>query len=123
MPQGGIDRGESIHAAALRELEEETGIGAALVEPLAETADWLAYDLPPDLARRLWQGRFKGQAQRWVAMRFLGVDTDVDLDRHHREFATWDWLAPAELELRIVDFKRPIYRAVLAEFGPHLQPI
>ena len=122
MPQGGIDAGESIRNAALRELEEETGIGAALVEPLAETTGWLAYDLPPDLARRLWKGRFKGQAQRWVAMRFLGRDADVDLDRHQREFATWGWLAPPELVARIVDFKRPIYRAVLAEFAPFLRP-
>ncbi len=122
MPQGGIDPGETVRAAALRELEEETGVAAALVEPLAETERWFAYDLPPDLARRMWRGRFKGQAQRWVALRFLGRDDDIDLARHHREFASWAWLTPAEVEAGIIPFKRPIYRAVLAEFRRLLTP-
>ncbi|TVQ36858.1 MAG: RNA pyrophosphohydrolase [Geminicoccaceae bacterium] len=122
MPQGGMDQGETVQAAALRELAEETGVGAALVEPLAETEAWLAYDLPPDLAARMWGGRFKGQAQKWVALRFLGTDADIDLECHHPEFSTWRWLRAAELEAGIVAFKRPIYRAVLAEFAAFLSP-
>jgi len=120
MPQGGIDEGEGFEQAALRELEEETGIPPQLATPLARTPQWLAYDLPPDLARRLWGGRYRGQAQKWLAVRFLGDDGAIDLDRHHREFATWRWMRAAELEATVVDFKRPIYRYLFSLFQPYL---
>jgi putative (di)nucleoside polyphosphate hydrolase len=121
MPQGGIDRGEDPLTAALRELGEETGVAPTLVETLAESADWLRYDLPPDVALKLWKGRFRGQAQKWFAFRFLGSDADVSIETEHPEFSTWGWLAPDELMGLIVPFKRPVYERVFAEFASLLR--
>jgi len=115
MPQGGIDKGEDPRAAALRELEEE--IGTAEVEVLAETGDWIHYDLPPELADKVWRGRFRGQTQKWFAMRFLGRDEDIDLDTAHPEFTAWQWVPAARLTEIIVPFKRENYRQVVAAFA------
>ncbi len=115
MPQGGIDAGETPRQAALRELAEETGTDAA--EIVAESVDWLSYDLPPEVAARVWGGRFRGQSQKWFALRFTGADADFDLETHHqREFAAWRWIAPERLARLIIPFKRPVYEAVIAEF-------
>lgn len=114
MPQGGIDKGEKPKEAALRELKEE--IGTDKVEILAETRGWLSYDLPKDLAKKLWGGRFKGQEQKWFALRFLGKDSDIDLETHHPEFIRWRWAPPQELPDLIVPFKRQLYLDVLEEF-------
>ena len=122
MPQGGIDAGETARDAALRELEEETGVPPALVEVLAETTGWLRYDLPDDIRPRVWGGKFRGQEQKWVLMRFLGTDDQIDLEAHHPEFSDWRWLAPAEVPGQIVPFKRAVYEAVLDEFAPLLVP-
>jgi putative (di)nucleoside polyphosphate hydrolase len=122
MPQGGIDEGEPAEAAVLRELEEETGVGPALVELLAESRDWLRYDLPDELMDEVWGGRYRGQEQKWYAARFLGRDQDIDVETAHQEFRTWRWARPAELLATIVPFKRPLYEAVLAEFAPYLAP-
>ncbi|MEL6266247.1 MAG: RNA pyrophosphohydrolase [Pseudomonadota bacterium] len=116
MPQGGIDPGESPQDAAIRELHEETGIPATSVRILRESAQWLDYDLPTHLVGRLWGGRFRGQTQRWFAIAFDGTDDQIDLDAHEREFREWTWMAPDELILRIVPFKRDTYGAVFAEF-------
>ena len=117
MPQGGIDPGETPRAAALRELAEETGVTA--VEVLAESARWHHYDLPPDLLGRAWKGRYRGQEQKWFAMRFLGRDEDVNLEAHPpAEFSCWRWVRPAVLAAEIAPFKRALYRAVTAEFAP-----
>ena len=120
MPQGGIDPGESPREAGLRELHEETGVTADLVRIEAETAGWLRYDLPPDMIGTLWKGRFRGQEQKWLLMRFLGSDAQVDIATAHPEFSAWAWMAPADLPERIVPFKRSVYEAVLREFAPLL---
>ena len=120
MPQGGIDKGEDPRQAALRELEEETGVAPSLVRVEAELPGWLAYDLPVELVPKLWKGRYRGQKQRWFLLRFLGRDSDVNIHTPHPEFSRWMWLAPEQLEARIVPFKQPIYRDVLAGFSDRL---
>ncbi|MFO1071978.1 MAG: RNA pyrophosphohydrolase [Geminicoccaceae bacterium] len=120
MPQGGIDAGESIAAAGLRELKEE--IGTDRVELLRESAIWRAYDLPPAIAARKWHGRYRGQTQRWLAMRFTGEDADIRLDAHEPEFGVWRWVPADRLVELIVPFKRAIYASVVEEFRPLWQP-
>ena len=120
MPQGGLDPGEDARAGALRELEEETSISSDLVEFIAQSSKELIYDLPPDLVGKLWKGRYAGQRQHWFLMRFLGIDTDVDLMTKHPEFRTFQWVDPWLLPELIVPFKRSLYEAVLAEFAQYL---
>jgi putative (di)nucleoside polyphosphate hydrolase len=117
MPQGGIDPGETPLAAAKRELLEETGLSPDLVEVLAELPDPMPYDLPHDMVARLWKGRYRGQMQHWVHMRYEGPDDAVDLDYHIREFSEWAWMPAADVVERIVPFKRDIYVAVFDAFG------
>lgn len=117
MPQGGIDEGEDLRAAALRELWEETGVAAEHVTILAQTREELLYDLPGDLIGKLWGGRYRGQRQHWVLARFTGDDGDIRLDAHDEpEFSEWQWLDPQALPDAIVPFKKRVYRAVLDEF-------
>lgn len=116
MPQGGIDKGESPRDAALRELEEETGVLPKLVRIEAETRGWIPYDLPHDLVPNIWKGRFRGQEQKWFLMRFEGSDADVNIETDHPEFSRWQWMAPAELIDLIVPFKRDTYRQVFGAF-------
>ncbi len=120
MPQGGVEKGEDPRAAALRELEEETGVPRNLVEVLTETEGWLPYDLPHDLVPNIWKGRFRGQEQKWFLMRFQGRDDQVNIATEEPEFSSWRWLPVAELVDGIVPFKRAVYEAVLAEFREHL---
>jgi putative (di)nucleoside polyphosphate hydrolase len=118
MPQGGIDADESPTQAAVRELYEETGTDKA--EIVAESRDWLHYDLPASIATTTWRGRFRGQRQKWFVMRFVGEDADIDLGRHKPEFDAWKWVEPRQLPELIVDFKRAMYLALLDEFRDHL---
>jgi putative (di)nucleoside polyphosphate hydrolase len=120
MPQGGIDAGESPREAALRELEEETGVGADLVEFVAKTPGWLTYDLPPQLMGTIWGGKYRGQRQRWFLFRFLGRDDQVKIDTRHPEFERWRWIDIDDLVTRIVPFKRAVYDEVIATFREHL---
>ena len=117
MPQGGIDKGESPENAAFREVYEETGIPPDMLESIRESRDWLYYDLPPALSRKVWKGRYRGQKQRWFAMRFLGDDSMIDLTRHKPEFDRWQWVPPADLPALIVPFKQDTYRKVVSEFS------
>jgi len=115
MPQGGIDEGETPQAAALRELKEEVGTDRA--EVVAESRGWLYYDVPAEIAGGLWGGRYRGQRQKWFAMRFLGEDSYIDPSAtEHPEFDAWEWVAPERLPDLIVPFKRALYLDVLAEF-------
>ena len=120
MPQGGIDPGETPRQAALRELGEEVGTDKA--EIIGESRVLHRYDLPPEIAGRMWSGRFRGQKQIWFAMRFTGADFDINIATEHPEFDAWKWVASAELPDLIVPFKRAIYVALLDEFGEHLGP-
>lgn len=119
MPQGGIDAGESPREAALRELEEETGVAAALVSVEAESAGWLAYDLPHDVVPRTWKGRYRGQEQKWFLLRFHGANEDVNIATEHPEFSEWRWLGRDEVLAQIVPFKREVYARVLEEFAAY----
>jgi putative (di)nucleoside polyphosphate hydrolase len=120
MPQGGIDAGEKPREAALRELTEETGVSADLVEVLGKTEDWLTYDLPPELLGKVWGGKYRGQKQKWFLMRFLGTDDQVQIVQPHQEFAQWQWMHADAMLAEIVPFKRAVYETVVAAFRPHL---
>jgi putative (di)nucleoside polyphosphate hydrolase len=122
MPQGGLDEGEDPAEAALRELHEETGIRS--VELIAESPEWYTYDLPPALARKAWGGRYRGQKQKWFALRFLGTDDEVALARpgHKPEFDAWRWADIDELVSLIVPFKRKLYEQVVRDFAGFARP-
>lgn len=120
MPQGGLDEGEDPQAGALRELEEETGIGAGQVEIVARCPVELTYDLPPDLAAKLWKGKWRGQRQTWFLMRYTGRDEDIDIRTAEPEFRAWKWAPPADLPAMIVAFKKTLYEDVLKAFADRL---
>jgi putative (di)nucleoside polyphosphate hydrolase len=115
LPQGGIDHGEDPADAVLRELAEE--IGTANAEIIGEHPDWLTYDLPPHLVGVAWGGRYRGQSQKWFALRFLGQDAEVRLDADdHPEFDAWRWVELAHLPTLAVKFKRPVYEVLAGSF-------
>ncbi|MEM7057029.1 MAG: RNA pyrophosphohydrolase [Pseudomonadota bacterium] len=117
MPQGGIDDGESPSQAVFRELYEETGIAENDVRILRESAHWRGYDFPRGVVDRVWRGQYRGQSQRWFALRFVGDDDSIRLDLHEPEFQTWAWMDHAELIEKIVPFKRGTYTEVFDEFA------
>ena len=129
MPQGGVDYGEETLSAAYRELEEETSIKSHMVSVVAVSKDWLSYDFPdnlakrvllsfPDnLAKRVMGGKFIGQKQRWFAFKFNGSDSEIEVNTKNPEFASWCWMSPEKLSDQIVDFKKSIYGIVFEEFS------
>lgn len=120
MPQGGIDAGETVLQAAIRELGEETGIAPDLVEVIGQTDEWITYDLPPELLGKIWHGKYGGQQQKWVLMRYLGRDDQIDIATEHAEFDKWSWMPADDLIGKIVPFKRHVYDSVFAAFREHL---
>jgi putative (di)nucleoside polyphosphate hydrolase len=119
MPQGGIDPGEEPWPAALRELREETDIRS--VERLGEIGEWLKYDIPRDLVGQAWSGKYRGQAQKWFALRFIGPESEIDVAHPdgaaHAEFSAWRWEPMQNVPDLVVPFKRPVYERVVAEFA------
>jgi putative (di)nucleoside polyphosphate hydrolase len=121
MPQGGIDEGEDPYAGALRELYEETNIRS--VEKLGEMAEWIAYDIPRELVGEAWGGKYRGQKQKWYALRFTGPDSEIDVlapggGKHKPEFIDWRWVELKLLPDLVVPFKRDVYERVSREFSP-----
>lgn len=114
MPQGGIDKNELPRAAALRELHEETGTDKARI--VAVTRTWLRYDLPADLQKKAWKGKYRGQEQKWFLMTFTGAESDIDIVTEHPEFSAWKWAKFEDVPKMIVGFKRDIYKQVVAAF-------
>lgn len=120
MPQGGIDAGEDPLSAARRELQEETNVSS--VSLLGEAPGWLSYDLPVDIGKEAWRGRYRGQAQKWFAFRFEGPEAEIDIlspaGGHKPEFDAWRWARLAETPELIIPFKRDVYREVAGLFAP-----
>ena len=116
MPQGGIDAGEDPETAAYRELLEETGVKKQDVRFVASSSQWLSYDLPEDLIPILWNGKFRGQKQKWFLFKFLGEDRDINIATEHPEFSKWKWISKENLLKEIVPFKKSVYENVLKEF-------
>jgi putative (di)nucleoside polyphosphate hydrolase len=118
MPQGGIDPGEDPWPAALRELYEETNIRS--VEKLGEIKQWLNYDIPREILGQAWKGKYRGQSQKWYALRFKGEDNEIDIDHpagdHKPEFAEWRWEAIEKVPGLVVPFKRAVYERVVRDF-------
>jgi putative (di)nucleoside polyphosphate hydrolase len=118
MPQGGVDPGEDTWAAALRELHEETNMLS--LQKLAEIDEWLSYDIPRDLVGNAWRGKYRGQRQKWYALRFTGDEAEIDIAApggHPPEFAAWRWEPMQNVPDLVVPFKRPIYERVVHEFS------
>ena len=119
MPQGGIDPGEEPWPAALRELREETNIRS--VERLGEIPEWLNYDIPRDLVGQAWKGQYRGQTQKWFAVRFDGAENEIDIAHpdgtHEAEFSAWRWEPMQNIPELVVPFKRAVYRRVVQEFS------
>lgn len=124
MPQGGIDKGEDTDKAALRELYEETNIRS--VEKLGEVDEWLSYDIPRKIGEEVWKGRYRGQTQKWFALRFTGDESEIDLAHpaggHKPEFSEWRWEPMKNLPGLIIPFKRPVYEKVVEAFSKFAKP-
>ena len=119
MPQGGVDSGEAPYKAALRELYEETNIRS--VEKLGEIEDWLSYDIPHEIVGQAWKGKYRGQKQKWYALRFTGKDSEIDLAHpaggHKPEFSAWRWEPMTNVPALVIPFKRKVYERVVQAFA------
>ena len=117
MPQGGIEFGETPIEAAYRELKEETGVSLKNVELICESDGWTRYDLPLELVPKLWGGKFLGQEQKWFALRYLGSDSEIDINTDTPEFSSWRWMDRMVILKKIVPFKREVYKHIFDEFS------
>ena len=118
MPQGGIDLGETPSVAALREMKEE--IGSDNGEIIAESKHWYSYRIPEFLVPRLWGGQFCGQRQKWFLIRFLGNDSEINLETEHQEFEDWKWIDVQQLLDDVIPFKIVLYQRIIKDFSPFL---
>lgn len=123
MPQGGIDEGEEPEQAAYRELYEETGVEAGSVVLKATSPDWFKYDLPKSLRVKSWQGKYRGQKQKWFLMQFTKPDTDINIHQKPAEFSQWQWMSSPDILQSIIAFKRPLYQEVLTYFKDTLSEL
>ena len=123
MPQGGIDVGEDENIAVLRELKEETGIDGKNIKIISKSKNHYYYNLPQELRRKLWHGRYLGQKQRWYLMQFLGDDDEINVNTEHPEFLDWKWVEKKEITKMAVGFKKNLYIDVVREFVDHLNKI
>jgi len=122
LPQGGIDPGEEPWPAALRELREETNVTA--VERVGEIAEWLKYDIPREIVGLAWKGEYRGQMQKWFAMRFTGNESEIDVEHpagHEAEFSAWRWEPLQNVPGLVVPFKRAVYDRVVREFAKYTE--
>ena len=119
MPQGGIDAGEDVETACFREMREEIGTDKADI--ISTHPEWLNYDIPLPLADRLWGGSYRGQSQKWVALRYTGQDSDINIATEEPEFFSWQWMSPADLIRLAVPFKRPVYEDIMTQFAQYLK--
>ena len=119
MPQGGIDAGEDVETACFREMREEIGTDKADI--LSIHPEWLNYDIPLPLADRLWGGSYRGQSQKWVALRYTGQDSDINIATEKPEFFSWQWMSPADLIQLAVPFKRPVYEDIMTQFAQYIK--
>jgi len=120
MPQGGLDKGEKAKSAALREMKEEIGTDKGKI--VGKTDKWLTYDLPPQVVHLVWKGRYRGQKQRWYAVKFTGTDKDIDLySTNHPEFDKWKWVSVDDLVKYIVPFKRKLYKKIVADLHKYVK--
>jgi len=120
-PQGGVDEGEDLYEAALRELKEETGVSS--VAPLGNTEGWIAYDFPPEHAGSKIMKGWVGQKQAWFALRFIGEDSEIHLEGHHQvEFDAWRWADLEQTPELVIPFKRDVYRQVVEQFRSFAGP-
>ena len=115
MPQGGVDEGEDNFTAMQRELIEETSIKN--IKIIKEIKNIFEYELPKNLVGIIWKGKFRGQKQKWFIARFLGQDSEINLNTKHPEFIKWKWLEPEKLPDVIVDFKKNLYLKLLKEIN------
>ena len=117
MPQGGIDEGEDVETACFREMKEEIGTDKASI--IAIHPEWLNYDIPEILVDKLWDRKYRGQTQKWVALKFTGKDSDINIKTHIPEFSKWKWISPQQLTSLAAPFKREVYENVLNAFKPY----
>ncbi len=118
MPQGGIDAGEAPETAVFREMEEEIGTRNAKIIGMMQ--EWISYDFPPALKKKLWKGQYIGQRQKWIALRFLGKDNEINMNTHSEpEFSRWKWVPLRDLMQYVVPFKREVYERVIREFSKY----
>ena len=117
MPQGGIDVGEDVETACFREMKEEIGTDKASI--IAIHPEWLNYDIPVNLAVKLWDQKYRGQTQKWIALKFTGTDSDINIKTHIPEFSKWKWISPQQLTSLAAPFKREVYENVLNVFKPY----